>query len=167
VVPWLAVYIALYMVLAAVTTALFAWPATDDPMRSDAIVVLRGEGGRMQEALALARAGFAPRLVVSVPNPADCPIGPTGVAIECFRPAPYTTQGEARWLAQTARRRGWRRTLVVVSNTQATRARIRIRRCYHGGLTVVAVRVGRHRVVDATLYEWGALLKALVLQRSC
>ena len=61
----IAALLALFLVLTAV---LFVWPATNAPRRSDAIVVLGGSGPRIQKGLALARAGYAPYLVISDPG---------------------------------------------------------------------------------------------------
>jgi hypothetical protein len=165
----LAVYVAAYLVLAALTAALFVFPRTQRPAGADVIVVPQGEGPRVQEALRLAAAGMSPVIAIAAAQPGTrpCPGPQPDVEVVCFRPQPYTTQGEARWIAMMARQRGWHRVLVLVSNTQAIRARIRIRRCYEGGLRIVAVTVNRYRVVDAVFYEWGALLKALILQRGC
>ena len=89
----IAALVALFVVLTAV---LFVWPATNAPRRSDAIVVLGGSGPRIQKGLALARAGYAPYLVLSGYDRATCPSPPSGVKVICFDPHPDTTQGEAQ-----------------------------------------------------------------------
>jgi len=153
---------------AGATGVLFIWPSTDRPGRADAVVVLGGDGSRLVEGQALVREGVAPVLAVSVGSPDDsCYRDLEPFAVVCFRPRPFTTQGEARWLAATARSRGWHDVVVVVSSPQATRARLRVRRCYSGGLQVVAVDLSVARRLTDAAYEWGALLKALVIQRSC
>ncbi len=154
--------------LIAATAALFIWPSADHPRHADAVVVLGGDGPRLARGDALVRAGTAPTLAVSVASPYDaCYYRHDAYTVLCFRAHPLTTQGEARWIAATARARGWRDVIVVVSQPQLVRARMRIRRCYHGGLQMVAVHVGTARAATDSVYEWGALLKALVLQRSC
>ena len=70
----IAALVALFLVLTAV---LFVWPATNAPRRSDAIVVLGGSGPRIQKGLALARAGYAPYLVISDPDDEPMPLGDT------------------------------------------------------------------------------------------
>jgi hypothetical protein len=62
----------------------------------------------------------------------------------------------------------WRRIIVVMPTTQATRARLRIGRCYSGQvLEVGAQPAGFWAWVRGIAYEWPALAKALVLQPSC
>ena len=89
----IAALVALFLVLTAV---LFVWPATNAPRRSDAIVVLGGSGPRIQKGLALARAGYAPYLVLSDPGDEPCHWAIHNVKVICFDPNPSTTQGEAR-----------------------------------------------------------------------
>jgi hypothetical protein len=152
----------------ATTLVLFVRPSTDQPRAADAVVVLGGDGPRRAEGEALVREGVTRTLAIAVGSPYDpCFRRHEPYTLICFRPNPLTTQGEARWLGDAAKARGWRRVVVVVSEAQATRARIRIRRCYSAGLQVVAVRLGTSRTVRDAMYEWGALLKALTLQRRC
>jgi len=62
----------------------------------------------------------------------------------------------------------WHRVIVVMPTTQATRARLRIGRCYPGQVLEVGVQpAGFWAWVRGIVYEWGALAKALVLQPSC
>jgi hypothetical protein len=144
------------------------WPATDRPVKADAVVVLGGDGHRNAAGERLVREGVAPILAVSVGSPDDpCFRRHEPFTLICFRPTPFTTQGEARWIAATAKAMGWRSVVVVVSDPQATRARVRIRRCYRGPLQVVGVHLGATRTIHDVFYEWGALLKAMTLQRSC
>ena len=63
---------------------------------------------------------------------------------------------------------GWHRVIVVMPTTQATRARLRIGRCYPGRVLEVGVTPpGLWAWVRGIVYEWPSLLKALVLQPSC
>jgi len=153
----------------ALTTRLFVWPDTDRPARADAIVLFAGGGDRKATALRLARAGYAPVLVVStgVPLRYHCIAPVPGVETICFHPDPSTTQGEARYLAQIAEERHWHRIIVIVSTPQATRARLRVERCYHDQYLVVTAHVTPWRWALDVVYEWGALGKALLLQRGC
>ncbi len=86
----------------------------------------------------------------------------------CFRADPLTTQGEGRAIAHLAAIHHWHRVIVVMPTTQATRARLRIGRCYPGQVLEVGVTPpGFWAWVRGIGYEWPALLKALVLQPTC
>ena len=62
----------------------------------------------------------------------------------------------------------WDRVIVVMPTTQATRARLRIGRCYPGQVLEVGVQPpGFWAWVRGIAYEWPALMKALVLQPGC
>ncbi len=161
------VLVVAFLVLTAV---LFVWPATNAPQRVNAIVVLSGSpwSSRWQRGLGLARDGYAPVLVRSDPLWTPCPRGPARVEVICFDPDPATTQGEAVDVARIAAEHHWHRLLVVTIVTQTTRARIRFERCYHGAVLFSAVSPrGVAGWLFNVAYEWGALGKALVLQRGC
>ncbi len=86
----------------------------------------------------------------------------------CFRADPLTTQGEGRAIAHLAAVHHWHRVIVVMPTTQATRARLRVGRCYPGQVLEVAVTPpGFWAWVRGIAYEWPALMKALVLQPTC
>jgi uncharacterized SAM-binding protein YcdF (DUF218 family) len=162
---------ALITAFLVLSSVLFIWPATNAPRRSDAIVVLGGGGSRLPKGVALARAGYAPYLVVSIGDPEDhigCPTALPKVSVICFIPVPATTQGEARAVARLARTHHWRQIIVVSGTPQTTRARIRFDRCYHGTLLFdPAGPGGLGSWIRNVFYEWGALAKALTLQRGC
>jgi uncharacterized SAM-binding protein YcdF (DUF218 family) len=161
----LGVIVAVILILSAV---LFVWPRTNAPRRSNAIVVLGGMGPRVQKGLALARAGYARNLVISITPLAPCPRPPIGVKVICIIPDPLTTQGEARAVAKLAREYDWRRIIVVSSVPQTTRARLRLDRCYDATYLFDPVSPGRLSAwIYGIVYEWGALAKALTLQRGC
>jgi hypothetical protein len=160
----------LVVVFVLATAKLFVFPRRDTPVRADAIVMFAGSVGRLELAVSLARAGYAPVLAVSQPTPHDpCPPDTIpNVEVICFNPQPLTTQGESRWTAQAAAAHGWHSLLVITATTQDTRARLRLSRCYHGDVQVVTVDpVTRAAWAYMVTYEWGALVKALVLQRTC
>jgi uncharacterized SAM-binding protein YcdF (DUF218 family) len=126
---------------------LFVWPSQDHPRRAAAIIVLAGDGAhRFPRALSLARAGVAPVLVVSdgaqsewAPSRKLCanPRG-HGFRVICFRPAPYSTRGEARRALALAERYHWRSLLVVTSTYHLFRARLLFDRCLNGHARVYA-----------------------------
>jgi hypothetical protein len=154
---------------AGLTAHLFVFPAVDRPTHADAIVMFEGAEDRLGKAMELARAGYAPVLVISTPGRRRCPVAaaPTSRVI-CFSPNPVTTRGEARASARLAARYGWRKILFVTGRAQDTRARIRIGRCYHGRFLITTVNPRHRRDWPSTVaYEWGALAKALIWQRGC
>ncbi len=167
----LAVVVVLVVVFAAATARLFVWPPIDAPTRVDAVVALGGDPGqhRAKEAIKLVESGFAPVAVVSLGGnpPAPCPRHPVQVRVLCFRADPLDTRGEAEYVTALARRRHWNQLIVVSERSQSTRARLLFKRCTSAQLHMVPVDDPVSHLPYDVAYEWGALLKALVLQRSC
>jgi hypothetical protein len=168
-----AVVVVLVLAFVALTLLLFVSPDVNAPQRSNAIVVLGGNGaGPFDEGVALARRHFAPTLVLSLVPGSAChgstlPEVPS-VHLLCFRANPLTTQGEGRAIARLAAVHHWDRVIVVMPTTQATRARLRIGRCYAGQVLEVGVTPpGFWAWVRGIVYEWPSLVKALVLQPTC
>jgi uncharacterized SAM-binding protein YcdF (DUF218 family) len=171
-----AVVFVLLVVFCVMTAVLFVYPDLNPPERSDAIVVLGGHGvPAFQKGFALAKEGYAPQLVLSLQNWQNCAPYQSYLAahlpklqVHCFKSNPQTTQGEARAIETFAKREHWTRIIVVVPTTQASRARLRIGRCYSGQVLEVAFSpqgIGEWLMQFA--YEWGAMFKAVVLQPSC
>ena len=150
---------------------LFVLPALSplDGIHADALVVLGGTGPRLELALQLEHDRAAPVMLVSVASVLyNCPdLDLPGVQVECFRPDPFSTQGEARYVGQQGRLHGWRSIIVVSSVPQATRARLRVKRCFRGDVLVVGARPPATQWAYGVVYEWGALAKALFWQTSC
>ena len=146
------------------------WPAQGMPPHVSAIVMLAGPGGRLNKALQLARDRRAPVLVVSRGYRgygSVCPPDPPGVRLICFEPDPALTRGEAEFVGRLAGRYHWQSIVLVTSRAQDTRARIRVGRCFGGQLCAVAVQQPWYDWPYQIAYEWGALVKALVIQRAC
>lgn len=127
----------------AVDVALFVVPRGDAPIHADAVVVLSGSPKRLPKGLALVRAGWAPLLVVSrSTDPTQLEERACAhrldVRVLCRRADPYSTEGEARMVRALARQRGWTTVDVVTSRYHVFRARLLLRRCFHGRLRVVA-----------------------------
>jgi hypothetical protein len=57
--------------------------------------------------------------------------------------------------------------VLVTTTPQDTRARIRIGRCFAGQVYVVTAPLPAHEWPYTIAYEWGAIVKALFIQRSC
>jgi uncharacterized SAM-binding protein YcdF (DUF218 family) len=154
------------------TARLFVWPSVNRPAPAGAIFVLGGNGERISEGLTLAKAGYAPVLVLSVSpdaRPSFCGSTYRKVEVSCFSPDPASTQGEARYIGSYARDHHLGRVIVVSGRAQTTRARIRVERCYGGQVLMVpaAAPAGLSTAIGDVVYEWGALLKAELWQRSC
>jgi uncharacterized SAM-binding protein YcdF (DUF218 family) len=169
----------LLVVFCAATARLLIWPPQGMPARVAAIVVLGGRGNRLGKGIELARQGRAPVLVVSLglpfPEPALCKLhdpifratdGST-YRLLCFQPNPGTTQGEAEFIGRLAKRRDWRSLALVTTPDQDIRARIRFERCYSGRIYVVTTPLPLLEWPYAIAYQWAALAKAEILQRSC
>ena len=163
--------VGLVLVFALSTARLFVWPPTDRPARADAVVALGGDPGerRAHEAIALVEAGFAPVALISLggKRPVPCPAITGRGRVMCFRADPLNTRGEAEHASAVAKRLGWTRLIVVSERSQATRARMLFRRCTAARLDMVPVADRASHLPYDVVYEWGALLKALTLHRSC
>lgn len=167
-VRWLAVVgVVLLAAEVVVTAVFFVAPSTGALRRASAVVVLGGYGNRIIRGLQVARAEHVSTLVVSVGGSRQCPRLAKPRVI-CFRPDPFSTQGEARAIGRLARLHGWRRLDVVAGTTQVSRARLRIGRCYDGVLGMVGVDpTGLFGWVHFVAYDEAAMVKALVWQWSC
>jgi uncharacterized SAM-binding protein YcdF (DUF218 family) len=160
------------LVFVALTLRWFFHPSTDSPANVDAIVVLGGEGPRIERGVELARAGHSDQLVISEAGGGQfhyrdiCKLPPAGLTTYCFDPDPASTRGEARAIAKLAADYGWTRIIVVASTDQITRARMIIGRCYGGEIRMVDV-ASTDSALYRGAYEWGAMFKALVIKRSC
>jgi uncharacterized SAM-binding protein YcdF (DUF218 family) len=160
----------LLLLFLAFSARLFVWPARNQPSHADAIVVFGGDGPRVDKGVALASRHYAPVLLVSEAESEElsgCVPRIKGIEVVCFRPQPLSTQGEARYVARLAATRHWRRIIAVTSTAQDSRARLRLKRCYDGQVLVVTVRPSLPRWGLDVLYEWGALMKALIFQTGC
>jgi len=170
---WRRAFVALAAVIIALsvlTARLFVWPAQGMPAQVSAIVMLAGPGDRLPVALQLAREHRAPVLVVSrgwKGYGGPCPPPVPGVQLICFDPDPGTTKGEAEALGRLAKKYGWTSVVLVATRTQDTRARIIAERCYSGATYVFTAPLPTSSWPYEIIYGWGALLKALVVDRSC
>ena len=171
VVRWLLVALLLVLAWLAATAYLFVWPPTDSIGPADAVVVLgsRSRPERLPEGLRLMHEHIAPVLVLMTP-----PAGPlchrkARFEIICLNPKPFSTRGEARGVARLAERHGWHSLAVVTSRWHVTRARVLLRRCYHGSLRLAGANPSDNAVEygEDVAQEWAGLLYALTLARGC
>jgi hypothetical protein len=156
----------------AVTARLFIWPAQGMPSRVDAIVMLNGQGDRLAAAERLAWDRRAPMLVVARGSRfwghgSGCAARIPGVTVICFDPSPSSTRGEAEYAGRLASRYHWHSVVLVTTPDQATRARIRVGRCFAGKVYATTTPLPVASWPWAIAYEWAATFKAVVLQRGC
>lgn len=169
------IIIALLIVLTgflASTARLFVWPDLGTPSHVDAIVMLNGPGDRLDPALRLAREHRASTLVISQGGSdwgfnSVCAAKIPGVRVICFIPSPETTRGEAEFTGLLAKRYHWHSIVLVTTIQQDTRARLRVSRCFNGRIYVIGAQLPASEWLYTIAYEWAALTKAVVLQRSC
>ena len=157
--------------LGAVTARLFVWPAQGMSARG-AIVMLNGTGARLATTPGLAWAHRAPVVVISRRSAywghgSVCAPQIPRVRVICFRPDPATTRSEAEFAGRLAQRYHWRSIALVTTTPQDTRARLRVRRCFPGNVSVVTAPLPAREWPYAVAYEWGATVKVLLLQKSC
>lgn len=165
-------------ILAGAGYALFTRPHDDPLTKADAIVVLGGENdGRLEYGLNLAREGYADTVVMSnsyFNEPADladfekaCASGTATVTVICFMPNPFTTRGEAMYVARLAKLHNWTHLIVVSWNYHLVRARYIFHQCFDGTVTMRAVPrtydFAPWRWAWEYAYQYGALAKALLL----
>jgi hypothetical protein len=169
-----AVVAVLVIAFVVLTVIFFVKPDLNPPERADAVVALGGSNVRApHEAVRLVQQGYASTVAFSLPPGFPCVspevkhVDPTANVV-CFVAEPQTTQGEARSIQQLASAHHWKRIIVVMPIPQASRARLRIGRCYSGQVLEVGVEPqGFWDWVRGIVYEWGAMGKALVLQTTC
>lgn len=160
----------IFIAVVAATARLFIWPDQGMPHRVSAIVMLDSPGAPLGAALRLAGQHRASFLVISLGTPASsygCPRPPPSVKVICFNPRPATTQGEAEFVGRMARKYHWSSVTVVAITPQGSRARLRVERCFAGHVYVVTTPVTLSSWPYQIAYEWGALVKAVVIQRGC
>jgi hypothetical protein len=166
----LIVVLALVVAFCLATGRLFVWPAEGAPAHVDAIVMLAGDGDTAGVALQLARQHRAPVLVVSqgwMGYGGPCPPKTSDTKVICFEPNPGNTRGEAEFIGLLAARYHWRSMVLVTIRPQDTRARFLIGRCFGGSVYVMNGSLPWSDWPYQIAYEWGALVKALALYRSC
>ena len=152
------------------TAWLFVWPPQGVPRQASAIVMLQGNGDRLQAAVQLAREHRAPVLVISRGRDGyggPCVPAMPGVKVICFEPDPANTRGEAEFIGRLAQEYHWRSVILVTVRAQDRRARLLTARCFSGSIYVSTVPLPLGEWPYEIAYEWGSLLKALVTNQSC
>lgn len=152
-------------------------PQTDQLRHADAILILGGYGDhRYSYGLDLGLQGWAPNIVVSVPDEGDNPTAkrlctdppPRRLTLHCFAPDPSTTRGEGRKLRELASQYGWRTVIVVTFQPHLSRARFILEQCFDG--EVVMAQSPEHipglRWAFEYIYQTAGYLRA-ALQPDC
>lgn len=153
----------------AATLLVLVWPPLGPPHAASAIVSLNGpsEKLREEEAVSLAKRGYAPLFLFSQGRSEyTCPVLHR-VKVVCFAPNPGRTVGEAEWVGRYAKQHHLRSLLVVAGRTQAARALLLMHRCFRGRIYVVGVDTPTRSLPHDIAYGWGALGKALLIDRQC
>jgi len=170
--PLIAIAFVLVAAMSVASVPLFILYEDDRLTMADAVIVLAGQEERLPVALEIFERGVAPTLVIS--DGLDprwtaanrlCRFGDPR-RIVCVRPDPYSTRGEARFVARLARERGWNSLVIVSSRFHLFRSRRLFERCFDGKLSVVAVDYSALRVPIAIAFEWTKLGVAIV-RRGC
>ena len=131
------------------TVRWFLHPATTEPERVDAVVVLAGgTGERFDTGMRLIEAGVSDTLVLSTgitwflpesrPVHELCARPPQDVELHCVAAVPDSTEGEAEDISQLADEQGWHSLAVVTSSYHLTRSMRWFGRCFDGELYGVA-----------------------------
>ncbi len=170
------------LVVAAVLVAVgavlsFYWfisPSDTVPERSDAVIVLLGgDGERLERAIDLMDADAAPTLVLSIDDwpwrewRAVMPYCLEAQEFEviCVTPDPLDTRGEAQTISNLANEQGWDRLVVVTSDYHVHRAEIHFDRCTDA--TVTMAPADTQFSVRRLAQEWAATIGAELPSRSC
>jgi len=167
------VLLSLILAFAGVSLRLFIFPTEGMPAHADAIVMFLGNEDRLGTAVRLAEENRAPVLVVSQGRGyygGPCPVNSATLRakIICFAPDPPNTRGEAEFAGRLAKRYHWRSIVLVTTRYQVTRARLTMSKCFDGPIYAVSSPVrGIRSALYGFTYEWGALIKALVVRQPC
>lgn len=147
---------ALLVGIAAAQLAIWT-PATTEPDKADAIVVLAYGNDRVERGRELAAQGVSDILVLSMPAVLDewiaegralpegsdhwleaCGTHYENYLALCFSPEPETTEGEAVALAALAAEHGWDSIALVTETSHLGRATMIFERCFAGEIYSVA-----------------------------
>jgi uncharacterized SAM-binding protein YcdF (DUF218 family) len=153
--------------------ALFGFHHDGPPVHADAIVVLEGSSTRLPLGVKLANEGYAPLLVVSrgdskkLEQKVCSNTDHLRVRVLCFYAKPASTQGEAEEIGRLAKQLDLKRIDVVTSQFHVFRARMLIKRCFHGDLHMVGSSQAEWKFPLYAVGETAKLAYQVVFARSC
>lgn len=157
----------------------FVFPDTEALPRHADVALALGDPTPQRTALALhlLRHGVVDDVLLSVPfvPSAATPRTPPAMRacgssprIVCFRPDPFTTQGEARELRAAAAAHGWTSAIVITQTAHIDRARLIVGRCFAGRITMRASgEPPQHSWLWQYPYQTIATVKAVVGTTGC
>jgi len=156
----------LALVLAVVAAGLpvYVFPPISAPEPADVVFVIGPpDQWRLDWAQELVADGTAGALMISTDDP-DAEGLCTASApypVECARPDPFTTRGEARWLRSEMAAHGWSRAIVITMTPHVSRTRVIFGRCVPGGVQVIGRSTGLNpaRWAYQYLYQTAGFVK--------
>ncbi|WP_084079134.1 hypothetical protein [Demequina sp. NBRC 110057] len=142
---WLGV---LVIAVAAAGWPLYVSPGSDQPAATDvAYVIGPPTDARMEMALAMLEEGHTSTLMVSLdPAATEYSLAQAACAggtpfseytVLCDRPEPFTTRGEAEWLASEVAEHDWTSAAVITFTPHLKRAELYVERCFGGDLAMI------------------------------
>jgi uncharacterized SAM-binding protein YcdF (DUF218 family) len=153
--------------------ALFGFHHDGPPVHASAVVVLEGSNTRLPLGVKLIQEGYAPLLIVSqgdskkLEQKVCSNTDGLHVRVFCFHAKPASTQGEAEEIGRLAKQLDLKRIDVVTSQFHVFRARMLIKRCYHGDLHMVGSSQQEWKFPLYAVQETAKLTYQLTFQRSC
>lgn len=150
----------------------FMFPPADSPKAADLVVILGPwqQHSRVATGAELAHRFPGTDLLISVYDLRECPLLRRMTQVPdafCFVPNPFTTRGEARAAADFARAHNDRSMTVVTTGDQLVRAGVRFKRCFDGPVRLAEADATLEFRFARLAYQNAAMVKALVLERSC
>lgn len=146
-VGWIVILTVFIVVVGLIGRPIYMSPATDDPnaVTTDVVMVLGPPTDqRMFVAQHMIDEGHAKALMVSWDPKAtqytaakDACTTKQTFPVFCEKPVPFSTRGEAEWLATLSQDQGWKSAAVVTFRPQITRARALMNRCAVPGLKMI------------------------------
>lgn len=175
---WLALLVA---IVAAAGWKIYVDPGADAmPEQTDvAFVIGPPTDERMEVALEMLQDGTAGALMVSLDEAetewteaqAACMgLGDfAGYPVLCSKPDPFTTRGEAQWLAQEVEAQGWDSASVITFTPHIKRTQLYMDRCFDGDLAVVdsGESLDPWYWAYQYVYQTGAFMKAGLTYEQC